>query len=179
MKNVVLKAVILFTALSFTACKKQQNDQAVANEKIASVSKIETASFNISGMSCAVMCANKIEKELSSLKGVEKATVDFDKKLATVKYDAAQLSPEKIVAAVEAVAGGDIYKVSNLKCSANKAELFQEKEKTRKEKRAERKAKKEADTAEASAKSEPKAAEKSGCCSGKKVCGKDEKATTI
>lgn len=178
MKNLSLKIVVLVAVFCTISCKKQQNEQATSKEKIASVAKIETASFTVSGMSCAVMCANKIEKELTALKGVQKATVDFDKKLATVKYDSAQLSPEKIVATVEAVAGGELYKVSNLKCSANKTELFQEKEKTRKERRAERKAKKQADAADASAKSEPTVT-KAACCSGKKSCGGSEKATTL
>lgn len=178
MKNLSLKFVVLIAILSTVCCKKQQNDQILSTEKTASVGKIETASFTVSGMSCAVMCANKIEKELTALKGVQKATVDFNKKLATVKYDSEQLSPEKIVATVEAVAGGELYKVSNLKCSANKAELFQEKEKTRKERRAERRAKKESDAADAAAKSEPTAT-KAACCSGKKTCGTSEKASTL
>ena len=36
-------------------------------------------------MTCAVMCAAKIEKELAAMEGVQKATVDFDKETATVE----------------------------------------------------------------------------------------------
>lgn len=178
MKKILLPTVILIAFLTFISCKNSTENKSQSDNKFAAVAKTETATFTISGMSCAVMCASKIEKELSGLKGVQKAVVDFDKKLATVKYDSAQISPEKLVQTVEAVAGGELYKVSNMKCSANKASLFQEKEKTRKERRAERKAKKESDAAATSTTVEAKPA-KSGCCSGKKVCGKEEKAATM
>ncbi len=159
--------------LNLSACKKAEASANVS-EKISKISKIETATFTISGMSCAVMCASKIQKELTDLKGVQKAVVDFDKKIAIVNYDSAILSPEKIVSTVEAVAGGKLYKVSNMKCTANKAMLYQEKEKSRKEKRAEQKAKKEAVTT-----TETVAKPKQGCCSGKKSCSKDEKVSTM
>ena len=176
MKKIILKTTVIAALIVVFGCKNGQNVSTETTQKIAVVAKIETASFTISGMSCAVMCANKIEKELAALPGVQKAVVNFDKKLATVKYDSAQISPEKLVQTVEAVAGGDLYKVSNMKCSANKAAFFQEKEKTRKERRAERKAKKETDEAAATTTVQPA---KSGCCSGKKSCGKDEKAATM
>ena len=181
MKSLFLLAI----AIAFIGCKNQDTASTsvadVNSKEIAAVSKIETATFTISGMSCAVMCANKIEKELASLKGVSKATVDFDKKLATVKYDNVQISPETLIETVEAVAGGKLYKVTDLKTTANKAELFQEKEKTRKEKRAERRAKKDADKngASASADVATPAAAKSCATSGKKCCSKDAKAATL
>jgi periplasmic mercuric ion binding protein len=173
MKNKFFLMVLTAGILNLSACKKAEAN-ANTSEKISKVSKIETATFTVSGMSCAVMCATKIQKELADLKGVQKATVDFEKKLATVNYDSALISPEKIIVAVEAVAGGSLYKVSNLKCTANKASLYQEKEKTRKERRAEEKAKKEA-----KATTEATPTVKGGCCSGKKVCSKDEKVSTI
>ena len=77
----------------------------------APAGKIETASFNIEGMSCAVGCAKTIENKLSKMDGVQKATVDFDKKTATVEFDASKQSPEKIVETVEAAADGKTYKV--------------------------------------------------------------------
>lgn len=177
MKLLITMAAITTVLMGTVSCKKSETSETTSGKTVAAIAKTETASFTISGMSCAVMCANKIEKELSELKGVQKATVDFEKKLATVLYDASQISPEKLVTTVEAVAGGKLYKVSNMKLSANKAMLFQEKEKTRKERRAEKKAKKAAEAATAAA--TPAGTAKSGCCSGKKACSKDEKATTL
>src|SRR6478736_1793388 len=76
--------------------------------------KVEKVSFTIKGMTCAVMCAAKIEKELAAMDGVQKATVDFDKETATVEFDDAKQSSAKLIAKVESVAGGKTYKVSNL-----------------------------------------------------------------
>ncbi len=175
------KSLLVFalSTLFLTSCK----DNAVATTETATetttesntaaiVGKVETASFTIEGMSCEIMCASKIQKELTATEGVQNATVDFDKKLATVEYDAGVTSPEKLIEKVEAVNGGDSYKVSNLKTSADHASLFQEKEKkkTRKERKAaEEKSSKEATT-------ESKTA-KPACCSSKKACS--EKKETM
>ena len=170
--------ILAFSAMVFTSCK----DSAVATTEISAeantetkttalVGKVETASFTIDGMSCEIMCASKIQKELTTTEGVQNATVDFDKKLATVEYDAGVTSPEKLIELVEAVNGGDSYKVSNLKTSADHASLFQEKEKkkTRKERKAaeEKSAKDVKDAKEA----------KPACCSSKKACS--EKKETM
>ncbi len=105
--------------------KMVDNSQKTATTT-ATVGKIETASFSVSGMSCEVMCATKIEKELSSMDGVQKAKVDFEQKTATIQYDSAKQTPETLIEKVEAVADGKTYKASNLKSSADKAMLFQD-----------------------------------------------------
>lgn len=167
----ILKSLLILTlsGLVFVSCKENAKVEAIKEKTLttAAVGKIETASFTISGMSCAIMCANKIEKELSAMDGVKKATVDFDKKSAIVKYDSDKLSPEKLIEKVESVADGKTYKVSNLKSTANKAMLFGDPE--REKKRAERRAKKEAKKVEQN---------KPACCSsGKKHCAMEKKET--
>ena len=52
--------------------------------------------ISITGMSCA-MCAQRIEKGLSQLEGVESATVNFATERATVIYDPDKVSEEKFV----------------------------------------------------------------------------------
>ena len=166
-------------ALFLTSCKKaetvasENTSQATTETTSQATGKIETASFTIEGMSCEVMCASKIQKELAATEGVEKATVDFEKKTATVEYDSGIITPEKLVEKVEAVNGGDSYKVSNLKTSADHASLLQEKpkekKKTRKQRKAEEKAAAEASTGTSTA--------KPGCCSSKKACS--EKKETM
>ena len=174
------KSLFIFalSALFLTSCKDNAvaSTETTAEEKtetktLSAVSKIETASFSIEGMSCEIMCASKIQKELAATKGVQKATVDFEKKSAKVEYDAAVISPETLVEKVEAVNGGDSYKVSNLKSSADQAMLFQEKEKkkTRKQRKADKKAATEAKTETSTA--------KPACCSSKKACS--EKKETL
>jgi copper chaperone CopZ len=60
-------------------------------------------------------CAKTIETKLSKMDGVQKATVDFDKKQATIDFDAAVLTSEKIAKAVESTADGETYKVLDMK----------------------------------------------------------------
>ena len=56
-----------------------------------------------------------IETKLSKMEGVQKATVDFDKKEAIVNFDSAVLSSKDIVAAVQATGDGETYKVLEVK----------------------------------------------------------------
>lgn len=157
----------------FSSCKETNSEVATTNETkketLAAVGKVETASFTIEGMSCEVMCASKIQKELTNAEGVQKATVDFEKKTATVEYDAATTSPEKLVTLVEAVNGGDSYKVSNLKSTADQAMFLGDKEKKKRKSKKEKKAEAEA------AKNCAPASGKPACCSAKKSCSSEKK----
>jgi len=172
--------ILALSALFLTSCKdnavattETSTEKTAQSSTLATVSKIETASFSIDGMSCEIMCASKIQKELAATDGVKKATVDFEKKSATVEYDAAVISPETLVEKVEAVNGGDSYKVSNLKSSADQAMLFQEKQKEKKKSRKQRKA----DEKAAAASKTKTSTAKPACCSSKKACS--EKKETL
>lgn len=90
-----------------TAAPKVQKEIAVAN--------LQTASFSVEGMSCAVGCAKTIQEDLTKLEGVQKATVDFDTKLAKVTFDKTVQTPEKLTKVVEGAADGKTYKVVNMK----------------------------------------------------------------
>ncbi|MFN3752499.1 heavy-metal-associated domain-containing protein [Flavobacterium sp.] len=116
------KSLLTFGVLStlLFSCKetgsqptKVDTSEATTTEQKAPavVAKPETASFKIDGMTCSMGCAKTIEKELAEMNGVQKATVDFDKKEATVEYDGAILTPEKLFATVEATGDGTTYKV--------------------------------------------------------------------
>ena len=113
---------IAVTSILFLNCKKNEAEQAKVATETASVTKEivaavkpETATFNIEGMTCAIGCAKTIQEELTSLDGVQKATVDFDKKTATVEFDATKLTAAKLLEAVETTGDGKTYKVSNMK----------------------------------------------------------------
>ena len=58
----------------------------------------------ITGMTCA-SCANRIERRLNKLDGVE-ATVNYATEKATVEFDPAAVGPEELVATVEAAGYG-------------------------------------------------------------------------
>lgn len=161
---------LAMTSALFISCKETGSNsttavatEATATKEIAAAVKPETATFNIEGMTCAMGCAKTIEKELAGMDGVQKATVDFDKKTATVEFDATKQTPEKLVETVEATADGKTYKVSNMKSSGDQAMVLmqdQEKEKKESAKKTSKKATTEA---------------KPGCCAAKKQCSADEK----
>ena len=166
LKSIVVISISFFL---FTSCKQTNSGpKEEATENATPVAKLETASFNIEGMTCAIGCAKTIEKELSETEGVQKASVDFDNKLAKVSFDASKLTPESLVKIVEATADGKTYKVSNVKASGNKAMLLvQEPEKEKKEDQ-----KKSCDS------DSKKTKKAKGCCAKKKHCEKDDKKAT-
>ncbi len=102
------------TASKPTTVDSKETAEATSKAPAVAV-KPETASFTITGMTCAIGCAKTIETKLSKMDGVQKATVDFDKKQATVDFDGTVLNQEKLVKAVESTGDGETYKVSNVK----------------------------------------------------------------
>jgi mercuric ion binding protein len=114
-------ALILATGTLFTSCKKEEITEAKAEAttvKKENIKATAATSFTIEGMTCAMGCAKVIEGKLAGLEGVQKATVDFDKKTAAVEYDATLQTPEELTKTVEAVADGKTYTVSNVKTAS-------------------------------------------------------------
>ncbi|MGG7034399.1 MAG: heavy-metal-associated domain-containing protein [Flavobacterium sp.] len=114
---------LALTGLIFVGCKNTgentKETTTTETEKTSTptdkvVGKLEKVSFTIKGMSCAVMCAAKIEKDLKATEGVKTATVDFDKETAIVEFDNAKLSAENLKEKVEAEVDGKTYTVSNI-----------------------------------------------------------------
>lgn len=66
----------------------------------AQESKPATVDLTISGMHCGG-CAVGITAMLKRTEGVLKATVSFEEEQATVEYDTAKTSPEKIRQTIE------------------------------------------------------------------------------
>jgi mercuric ion binding protein len=111
-----LLITLLLISCKETASKPLSNSkESTAEEKVTVVTKPETASFKIEGMTCAMGCAKTIETKLSNMNGVQKATIDFDKKQATVNFDGAVLNSEKISKAIESTGDGETYKASEIK----------------------------------------------------------------
>ncbi|TDE31848.1 MULTISPECIES: heavy-metal-associated domain-containing protein [Flavobacterium] len=115
---------LVLTSVLFLGCKEKSVDivsketaatEAPKVKKEIVAANLQTASFSVEGMTCAVGCAKTIQEDLTGLDGVQKATVDFDTKLATVTFDKTVQTPEKLTKVVEAAADGKTYKVSNMK----------------------------------------------------------------
>jgi len=120
MKNLKNIGLALLMTLSLANCKQENKEFAAEETKKEAVSeadlaKMQTASFTIDGMTCAMGCAKTIENKLAEQEGVGQAVVDFDTKIATVKFDAEKQSLESLTKTIEAVAGGDSYKVTESK----------------------------------------------------------------
>ena len=124
MKFTKIITALAISGLVFVSCKKEEDkslavinaDKTVTKERKAiAPENVQTASFTIEGMTCAVGCAKTIEKELSNLEGVEKAAVDFDKKTATVTFDKTIQNPENLTKVVQETGDGKTYKTSNVK----------------------------------------------------------------
>ena len=89
-------SALLLASLLFVGCKEKSTeavlDSATENQapkvkKEIAVANLQTASFTIKGMTCAIGCAKTIQEELNGLDGVQTATVDFEKESATVSFD--------------------------------------------------------------------------------------------
>lgn len=113
--------IVAFAAASLmlmTSCKQETaaaaGTETAQNQKAPAV-KPEIASMHIEGMTCAIGCAKTIEEKLAETPGVQEAKVDFDKKEATVHFDADKLSEKDLTKLVESCADGKTYKVSNVK----------------------------------------------------------------
>ena len=115
---------LLVTSLLFVGCKDKttetdsisSTENSVPKEKKEiAAANLQTASFSIKGMTCEIGCAKTIENELNALDGVQKATIDFKKKSATISFDKTILKTENISKVVEATGDGKTYKVSNMK----------------------------------------------------------------
>jgi len=174
MKFTKTLGLLAIAAMCFAGCKqtdsapKAETGNEVAATDTNAPAKIQTASFSIEGMTCSMGCAKTIEKKLSEMDGVENAAVDFEKKTATVEFDANKQTPETLVKTVEAAADGKTYKVSNVKSSGDHAALYPHEKEKEKDKK--KKSKKDSKSCAPEAKDG-----KPACCSSKKHCSADEK----
>lgn len=85
-------------------------------------SGLHTVNLRISGMSCAA-CANRIEKGLTKLAGVDKAVVNFAAEKASIHYDPARVSLRDIAKKVEEIGYQLVtdkaeFKLSGMSCAA-------------------------------------------------------------
>ena len=106
MKLVKSILILTFSGLLFISCNEAQNEKELA----VNIKKI---SLDIEGMTCEIGCAKTIESKLSKTEGVTVVSVSFDDKKGIVEYDANKTNESKLVAVVQEIAGGDLYKVTD------------------------------------------------------------------
>ena len=95
-------AVVLFI---LTGCKSEAKKETLPVNK-------QNVSLAISGMTCEIGCAKTIQSKLSKKEGVLNATVIFKDSIANVEFDANTTSKKDLIAFVDGIAGGELYKAS-------------------------------------------------------------------
>lgn len=125
MKFSRLLLALAFGGVLFTSCKNEETktenlatNEVAAPKKEIAVENLESASFEIEGMTCAMGCAATIEKKLAEMDGVKEVKVDFETKTATVSFDKTVHTQASLTKTVEAIADGKTYKVANYKANS-------------------------------------------------------------
>lgn len=101
---------VVVACLVLIGCKTESKKEVEKKEVVAA--NLQKVSLHVSGMTCQIGCAKIIESKLSKKEGIAKAKVVFKDSLATVEFDANKISKKEIVAFVDGIAGGDLYKAS-------------------------------------------------------------------
>ena len=111
------KKILFFVAFAFfilIGCKNESQKETLAVNK-------QNVSLAISGMTCEIGCAKTIQSKLSKKEGVLNANVIFKDSTATVEFDTNKTSKKDLIAFVDGIAGGELYKASeNLKSCKGK-----------------------------------------------------------
>jgi mercuric ion binding protein len=74
--------------------------------------KKEKISLAISGMTCEIGCAKIIQSKLFKKEGVLDAKVIFTDSIANIEFDANTTSKKDLIAFINGIAGGTLYKAS-------------------------------------------------------------------
>ena len=112
------KIVFAFALISFlvVGCKNEAKKEVInkKEQKTTVAANPKELSLSISGMTCEIGCARKIASDLSKKEGVLQADVVFNDSIANVKYDANITNKADLIAFVEGIANGKIYKASEI-----------------------------------------------------------------
>ncbi|MEO9572339.1 MAG: cation transporter [Polaribacter sp.] len=124
-----IKKLLFSVAISLfvlTGCKTETKKEVLPVKK-------ENVSLAISGMTCEIGCAKTIQSKLSKKEGVLDAKVVFTDSIANIEFDANKTSKKDLVAFVDGIAGGELYKASitSKKEGAKCSETCKEKCKTK------------------------------------------------
>ena len=93
-----------------TAASESNNKSSISETKNAI-----NARFSIKGMSCEIGCARAIEKKLYKLDGMYKAEVNFQKEMATVKYDSSKIDESILTSTITSGSHTSNYSVEEFK----------------------------------------------------------------
>ena len=107
-----------FVGLLTIGCKNKTENTEVDITQIESelvVANPQKIVLNISGMTCEIGCAKFIQSKLSKKEGVLEAKVIFTDSIANVEFDANRISKQELIALVNGLADGEMYKAFEYK----------------------------------------------------------------
>jgi len=113
------KKVFYFTLLvaGLVACNTKKEEKIEAPlEKVEEIAQnLKNVEVEIEGMTCEIGCARLIQSKLSKTDGVTFVQVSFEDKLGTISFDENKISQQKIKEEIQKIAGGDMYKVLDIR----------------------------------------------------------------
>ncbi|WP_233861664.1 cation transporter [Tenacibaculum piscium] len=114
MKIIKIVFVLAFVSFLTISCKNDTKKTETTQEQSIKTapSDVKELSLNISGMTCEIGCAKKIASDLSKKKGVLEANVVFKDSVANIKYNEKTTNKADLIAFVEAIGNGKLYKAS-------------------------------------------------------------------
>lgn len=109
------KIIFLFAIIGFltTGCANKSEKTTEKTETLAA--NPQKVALNISGMTCEIGCAKFIQSKLSKKEGVMQAKVIFKDSVANIAFDANKTSKKELIALVDNLADGELYKASEQK----------------------------------------------------------------
>lgn len=107
MKNIFIILVVAVAIAATSVCGSGICESPVANKsiqqtKLTSNGDSKSVTLKITGMSCAG-CASHIHSALSKTKGVINDEVKYPGDVAIIKYEAAKISKNEIIAVIEMI----------------------------------------------------------------------------
>lgn len=120
MKKITKLITLICFILMFSSCEKKSvqkiiEEKPIDKKELSTAPNLKKVALNIEGMTCEIGCARIIQSKLSKTEGIKFAEVNFESKKGIVEYDANKVSEKEIITVVEKIAGGDLYKVADIK----------------------------------------------------------------
>jgi len=114
MKNLLVNLVAVSSLIIVLGCSGDQVaiENAVNTESNAYLANT-IANIEIEGMACEVMCGGKIKEGLSGIEGIVSCDLDFDNKLATVKFDNKTTSKDEMINVIQELNSGQFKVISS------------------------------------------------------------------
>jgi len=98
-RRTLAAAILVAAALAAVACGPQGQSAGAAGAR-AEGPIVKVSEFDVEGMTCG-HCERAIQTTVGMIEGVETVQASHTEKRAVVRYDAARVKPEAIVAAIE------------------------------------------------------------------------------